>query len=70
MAILAWILGSLGGVCTVLGILTALEILPAFISRAELIGAMGTTTAFWWGLAAILLLGSIAAAVGARSSYE
>ena len=70
MTILAWILGSLGGVCTVMGILTALEILPTFISGAQLVGALGITTAFWWGLAAILLLGSIAAAIGARPRYE
>ena len=64
MALLTLILGVLGGICTVLGILTALGILPGFtIASSELIGPAWTATMFLWGLAAILLLGCIAAAV-------
>ena len=71
MTILNLISGMLGGVCTVLGIPTAVEVLPGFIKGSELIGPTGTTTAFFWGLAALLLLGCIAAAVSrSRSSNE
>ena len=69
MGILALILGLLGGACAVLGILTAMEILPVFINGGVLIGDEVFGTAFWWGLAGILLLSCIAAATG-RSSYE
>jgi len=64
MAFLAWTLGILGGLCTIAGILTALEQIPTFIRSMEMIGAVGTTTAFLWGLAGLLFLASIAAAVG------
>ena len=72
MTILTLILGVLGGICTVFGILTALEVLPGVITElikgSELIGSVGATTAFFWGLAALLLLGCIAAAVNRSRS--
>jgi len=61
MAILAWVLGILGGLCAVMGIVTAVEVIP-------LLGAEFTTM-FWLALSAVLLLGCIAATVS-RSEYE
>ncbi len=62
MVLLAWILASLGGLSAVMGIITAAEVIP-------LLGAEFTTM-FWLTLSAVLLLASIAAAVGNNSSYE
>ncbi len=61
MAILAWFFGSLGGLCAVMGIITAAEVIP-------LLGKEFTTM-FWLTLSAVLLLACIAAAV-AHSGYE
>ena len=69
MLLLTLIIGVLGGVCTVLGILTAVEVLSGFIKGSELFGPNVATAAFFWGLAALLLLGCIAVAVN-RSRYE
>ena len=69
MGVLALILGILGGLCAVMGVITALEVAPTFVNGEELIGPIVATTAFWLGLAVILLLGCIAAAVS-RSPYE
>ena len=60
MRILALALSVLGGICVVVGIFTAIEILPPFISGTGLAGSYATTTLFFWGLAALFLLGSIA----------
>jgi len=62
MAILAWIFGSLGGLCAVMGIVTATEVIP-------LLGGEFTTL-FWLTLGSVLLLACIAAAVAARGEYE
>ncbi len=56
MAIFAWLTGFLGGLCAVMGVLTAVEVVPSL--GAEF------TWMFWFVLAAILLLMSIALAVG------
>ena len=56
MGMLAWIAGGLGGLCSVVGIVTAVEVIP-------LLGAQLTWT-FWLALSAILLLASIAFAIG------
>ena len=69
MGVLAWVLSILGGLCAVMGILTAVEIAPAFIAGGTAIGPAAYTTAGWGGLAVILLLGCIAALI-ARSGYE
>ena len=61
MGILAWVLGILGGLCAVMGIITAAEVIP-------LLGAEFTAM-FWLALSAVLLLASIAASF-CRSSYE
>ncbi|MFC2011031.1 hypothetical protein ACFLUR_01920 [Chloroflexota bacterium] len=62
MAILAWVFGSLGGLCAVMGIITAAEVIP-------LLGE-AFTTMFWLTLSAVLLLACIAAAVATRGEYE
>ena len=61
MAILAWILGIIGGLCAVMGIITAAEI-------DTMLSAEFSST-FWLTLGAVLLLGCIAAVVS-RTSYE
>ena len=61
MAILAWVLGILGGLCAVAGVVSAAGFMP-------LLGAEFTSM-FWLALSAILLLGCIAAAVS-RTTYE
>ena len=58
----AWILGILGGLCAVMGIITATEVVPEYA---------GLTWMFWMVLSAILLLASIAFTVGGGGgSYE
>jgi len=69
MVLLAMILGILGGACGILGILTAVEVLQGFISGGGLLGSTVTTTGFWWGLAGLLILASIAVSVG-RERYD
>ncbi len=56
MGTLAWITGTIGGLCAVVGIITATEIMP-------LLGAQ-LTWIFWFVLSAILLLATIALALG------
>jgi hypothetical protein len=58
----ALLFGLIGGLCAVLGIITAAELLPA----------LGTefTWTFWFMLSGIMLLISIAFAVGSGSSTE
>ncbi len=56
MAIAAWLTGFVGGLCAVMGILTAVEIVPSL--GAEF------TWMFWFALSVILLLMGIAFAVG------
>jgi len=54
MGILAWIFGAIGGLCMVMGIITALAVIPEVAAL---------TWMFWLVLSAILLLASIAFAV-------
>ncbi len=68
MAIVSLVLGLLGGIFGLLGIFTAVGVLPAFIEAEEAIGPIWGTTAFFWGLAVIMLIGSIAISVSQRSS--
>ncbi len=58
----ALLFGLIGGLCAVLGIITAAELLPA----------LGTefTWTFWFMLSGIMLLISIAFAVGSGGSTE
>ena len=69
MVVLAWILGILGGACTLMGILTATEVVPAYIKVGMATASVAHNTVGWGGLAIILLLGCIAALI-ARSGYE
>ena len=61
MGMLAWTFGILGGLCGVMGIITAVEVIPEYA---------GLTSMFWLVVSAILLLISIAFAVGRRSIFE
>jgi len=60
MGMLAWIFGILGGLCMVMGIVTAAAVIPEVAAL---------TWMFWLVLSAILLLICIAFAMG-RGSYE
>jgi len=60
MGVLAWIFGILGGLCAVWGIITATAVVTEYA---------GLTWMFWMVLSAILLLISIAFAVGRRSIF-
>jgi len=61
MAILAWTFGTIGGLCAVMGIITAVEAVPEYA---------GLTWVFWLVLSAISLLASIAFAVARGGGYE
>ena len=61
MGISAWVCGILGGLCAVWGIITATEAVAEYA---------GLTWMLWMVLGAILLLGSIALAIGRGSSFE
>ena len=64
MTITAWVLGILGGLCAVMGIITAAEVEVII----EQLGAEFTAM-FWLTLGAVLLLACIATAVS-RGEYE
>ena len=61
MGMSALIFGILGGLCAVVGIITATAVIPEF---AEL------SWIFWMVLSGILLLASIAFTVGRGEGYE
>ena len=61
MGIMTVITGAIGGLCAVMGIITAAEVIPLITPQF--------TWMFWFVLSAILLLGSIALALG-RGGYE
>lgn len=65
MAITAWVFGILGGLCAVMGIITAAEV-------EEVIQFLGTgfTSMFWLALGAVLLLACIAFATNKGEGYE
>ncbi len=58
MGLMAGIIGGIGGLCAVFGILLALEVIAADMSP------INTGWDFWFMLAGVLLLGSIALSVG------
>lgn len=62
MGLLALIFGIIGGLCAVVGITTAVNVIPQF--GTEL------TWMFWLAVSAIMLLISIALAVGRGENYE
>ncbi len=61
MGALALTFGIIGGLCTVMGIITATAVIPEYA---------GLTWMFWFVLAAILLLITIAFTIGRGTSYE
>jgi len=61
MGVLAWILAIIGALCAVMGIITAVEIVPPL--------GVALTAMFWLALSAVLFLACIAATI-AMSSYE
>jgi len=61
MGVASGITGAIGGLCTLMGIVTAADIVKPVMTEF--------TWMFWFVLAAILLLASIAFAL-ARSTYE
>jgi hypothetical protein len=62
MGIMAAMVGAIGGLCAVMGIVTAVEII-------EPMGPQFTWI-FWFALSAVLLLGSIALALGRGQGYD
>ena len=56
MGVTAVIIGAVGGLCAVMGIITAAEVIPLIMPQF--------TWNFWFVLSAILLLASIAFALG------
>jgi len=64
MAIAAWVIGVLGGLCAVMGVVTATE---AVTFLADLPAQF--TALFWVALGAVLLLGCLAC-LNSRSEYE
>ena len=61
MGILALTFGIVGGLCAVMGIITATEVVREFAN-------LGWT--FWLALSGLLLLASIACAVGRSGEFE
>ncbi len=61
MGVASAIIGGIGGLCAVMGIITAAKVIPPIMPEF--------TWMFWLVLSAILLLASIAFALG-RSGYE
>jgi len=62
MGAIAAIVGAVGGLCAVMGIVTAAEVIPPLSAQF--------TWMFWFVLSAILLLASIALALGRGSNYD
>ena len=62
MGAFALILGLLGVLCAILGVVTAVEVLPPPIEAF--------TWEFWFMLGALLFLASIASALGRGGGYE
>ena len=61
MGVLAWIFGIIAGLCTVMGIITAVAVIPEVAAL---------TWQFWFMLSAILFLACIALAIGRSGESE
>jgi len=61
MVAVAWIAGILGGLCMVMGVVTALEAIPLLV--------VGLDWLFWFALSVILFLASIVFTLAARGEY-
>ena len=62
MGVLAAIVGAIGGLCAVMGVITAAGIIQLIMPEF--------TWMFWFVLSAILLLASIALGLGRGAGYE
>ena len=62
MGFMAAIIGGIGGLCAILGVVTALEVVQPLTDQL--------TWMFWFVLSAILLLASIAFALGRGGGSE
>ena len=62
MGVLALILGMLAGLCTIMGIVTAFEVIS--------LGFTSFTASFWLVLAGVLFLAAITALLSRGGSYE
>ncbi len=62
MGAIAAIVGAIGGLCAVMGIITATEVIAPIGDEF--------TWMFWFALSAILLLASIALAVGRGGGHD
>jgi len=62
MGVLAAIVGAIGGLCAVIGVITAAGLIVLIMPEF--------TWMFWFVLAAILLLASIALGMGRGAGYE
>ncbi|MDH5696291.1 MAG: TMEM43 family protein [Dehalococcoidia bacterium] len=62
MAMLAWVFGFLGGVCMILGFITITEVIPPLNE--------GFTWIFWFAVSGLLLLITIAFAIGGGRGGE
>jgi len=58
MAALAWIVGVIAGICTILGVITAVEFLTFSLPAL--------TAIFWLALAGVLFLAAIATSIASR----
>ena len=63
MGTIAAIVGAVGGLCAVIGIITAVEVIDLQMGEQF-------TWMFWFVLSAILLLASIALSLGRGKSYD
>jgi hypothetical protein len=64
MGFFSAIIGTLGGLCAVVGILDAADVMPSSI------GTTAMNWSFWFMLGGVLLLGSIALSVGRGQGGE
>ena len=62
MGVLAAIIGAIGGLCAVMGVITAAGLIVLIMPEF--------TWMFWFVLSAILLLASIALGLGRGAGYE
>ena len=64
MTIMAWVLGVLGGLCAVMGILTAVDVIPTVTAAIP-----GFNALLWVALGAFLMLCCIATVLS-RTDFE
>ena len=62
MGVLALFLGIFGGLCAIMGVVTAAEVIPLV--------AAGFTAIFWLGLAGVLFVAAITCLLARGGGYE